>query len=111
MISYADAIAPRGKEWADVARPAQLPPASDWRIWFLLGGRGSGKTRAASEFVCDQIRRGLGRRIAVIGKTAKDPYRHDRGRERGPRRETAVGSGHAAGADEDADQVGRRCVR
>jgi len=34
------------------ARSDQWPPAgNDWFVWFLRGGRGSGKTRTASEFV------------------------------------------------------------
>lgn len=34
------------------ARPEQLPPPRDhaWRVWMLLGGRGSGKTRPAAEW-------------------------------------------------------------
>ena len=35
--------------WNDKARPDQLPPEGDWRIWYLMGGRGSGKTRAGAE--------------------------------------------------------------
>ncbi|WP_062217185.1 DNA-packaging protein [Aureimonas sp. D3] len=38
-------------EWAALARPAQLPPPGDWRQWLLIGGRGSGKTRAGAEWV------------------------------------------------------------
>ncbi|MGV0875805.1 terminase family protein [Martelella sp. FLE1502] len=41
------------KEWQFLARPEQLPPASDWRTWLLMGGRGSGKTRAGAEWVHD----------------------------------------------------------
>ncbi|WP_082653327.1 DNA-packaging protein [Aureimonas sp. AU22] len=37
--------------WALCARPAQLPPPGDWRQWLLIGGRGSGKTRAGAEWV------------------------------------------------------------
>lgn len=36
--------------WLLHARPEQLPPA-DTLIWFLLGGRGSGKTRTGGETV------------------------------------------------------------
>lgn len=33
-------------------RPAQRPPLqNDWLTWLILGGRGSGKTRAGSEWV------------------------------------------------------------
>lgn len=37
--------------WAFWARPNQLPPEGDWVIWVLSGGRGSGKTKAASEWL------------------------------------------------------------
>ncbi|MEH6718919.1 MAG: terminase family protein [Aurantimonas endophytica] len=37
--------------WHEVGRPAQLPPEGDWRQWLLIGGRGSGKTRAGAEWV------------------------------------------------------------
>lgn len=37
------------ENWRDQARPDQLPPTGDWRIWYLMGGRGSGKTRAGAE--------------------------------------------------------------
>lgn len=35
--------------WAP--REGQLPPAGDWKIWVITGRRGTGKTRAAAEFV------------------------------------------------------------
>src|SRR3954471_24754040 len=37
--------------WPFWARPDQLPPEGDWRTFLLLGGRGSGKTRASAEWV------------------------------------------------------------
>lgn len=39
------------REWLIQARDAQLPPSGDWRVWLILGGRGSGKTRAGAEWV------------------------------------------------------------
>jgi len=41
----------------------QLPPEGDWRTWLMLGGRGSGKTRAGAEWV----------RRAVEGATPREP--------------------------------------
>jgi len=38
-------------EWLLKARDAQLPPPAGWRTWLILGGRGSGKTRAGAEWV------------------------------------------------------------
>jgi phage terminase large subunit-like protein len=37
--------------WDYVARPQQLPPPGDWRIWLIMAGRGFGKTRAGAEWV------------------------------------------------------------
>ena len=37
--------------WLSKARAAQLPPQGDWRQWLIIGGRGSGKTRAGAEWV------------------------------------------------------------
>lgn len=40
----------RRRLWHDrAARPEQRLPDGDWRTWYLQGGRGSGKTRAAAE--------------------------------------------------------------
>ncbi|MDB5507331.1 MAG: Transfer Agent terminase protein [Devosia sp.] len=39
------------QHWPLWARPAQLAPAGDWTTWLVLGGRGSGKTRAGAEWV------------------------------------------------------------
>ena len=37
------------EKWVAKARPDQIPPEGNWRIWYLMGGRGSGKTRAGAE--------------------------------------------------------------
>jgi phage terminase large subunit-like protein len=91
-------------EWISWARDNQLPPcmapcdtrsssrpqgADSWRVWMLLGGRGSGKTRAGAEWVrsiacgddsfvapCESATRsrppGTSVRIALVGKTIHD---------------------------------------
>ncbi len=38
-------------DWSFWARPEQLPPKGKWTTWLLMGGRGSGKTRAGAEWV------------------------------------------------------------
>lgn len=43
------------------------PPGTDWLLWFLMGGRGSGKTRTGAEYV-RQMSKKVGR-IALIGAT------------------------------------------
>ena len=65
-------------DWIWQARPDQLPPAGDWRIWAFIGGRGAGKTRAGAEWV-RALALGLAPfaaepmgRIALIGETAHD---------------------------------------
>jgi len=45
---------PRAR-WRLTARPDQLPPDGDWRIWYIRGGRGSGKTRAGAQALADWI--------------------------------------------------------
>ena len=35
--------------WRSVARPEQLAPAAWHRVWYIRGGRGSGKTRTGAE--------------------------------------------------------------
>lgn len=63
--------------WAFWARGDQLPLDGSWRVWMILGGRGSGKTRAGAEWVREQAAglESLGRepaRIALVGKTLGD---------------------------------------
>jgi len=38
-------------QWGLFARPEQLPPDGDWRVWMVMAGRGFGKTRAGAEWV------------------------------------------------------------
>jgi phage terminase large subunit-like protein len=53
----------------------QLPPEGDWTTWVVLGGRGSGKTRAGAEWVRRQVEggtplaAGAARRVALVGET------------------------------------------
>lgn len=58
-------------DWRSTARPEQIAPAGDWTTWLLLGGRGSGKTRAAAEWLREQAAEG-GRRLAIVAPTAAD---------------------------------------
>jgi phage terminase large subunit-like protein len=61
--------------WNHTARSEQKPPEGDWRVWLLMGGRGSGKTRAGAEWVQElaagkTARPGL--RIALVAETLGD---------------------------------------
>jgi phage terminase large subunit-like protein len=59
-------------DWEFWARPSQLPPPGDWRVWLLLAGRGFGKTRSGAEFVRARVEAGLASRVALVGPTAAD---------------------------------------
>jgi len=62
--------------WHYKARPEQRAPDGDWSTWLVMGGRGSGKTRAGAEWVRAQVEgatplaKGTCRRVAMIGETA-----------------------------------------
>lgn len=58
-------------DWRFWARPAQLAPAGDWRVWLIMAGRGFGKTRTGAEWVREQISAGRNRG-ALVGPTAAD---------------------------------------
>jgi phage terminase large subunit-like protein len=58
--------------WPFWARGSQISPAQKWRTWLILGGRGSGKTRSAAEWVREQMENALCSRMALIGPTFAD---------------------------------------
>ena len=58
--------------WHLWARPSQLPPPGDWRVWLLMAGRGFGKTRAGAEWVRGFAESGAARSIALVGDTEED---------------------------------------
>jgi predicted phage terminase large subunit-like protein len=68
FASLADALE---GDWHHQARPAQIIPPGDWRVWLILAGRGWGKTRTGSEFIRSEVKAGCGR-IALVGATAAD---------------------------------------
>jgi len=59
-------------EWSYRARPQQLPPPGDWRVWLLLAGRGFGKTRTGAELVRARVGAYTARRIALVAPTEAD---------------------------------------
>ena len=56
--------------WEFWCRPDQQPPPGNWRTWLMLGGRGSGKTRSAAEWVRAEMESGRRRQIGVLAPTA-----------------------------------------
>ena len=58
--------------WIKKARPKQLPPAGDWRVWMILAGRGFGKTKCASEDCAAYALNHNDVRIGFVAATAKD---------------------------------------
>src|SRR3990167_6464904 len=59
-------------KWRQVARPNQIAPDGDWRIWLILAGRGFGKTRTINEWAIEQAEAMPGSRGAFVGGTAAD---------------------------------------
>ncbi len=57
--------------WPKWARREQKPPPGDWTTWLLMGGRGSGKTRAGAEWVRRLARRSISP-IALVGETMSE---------------------------------------
>lgn len=67
---------PKRLKWLSTARENQLPPEGTWWfIWFILAGRGFGKTRSGAEHVCDFIRENPGAEVGVIGRTDAEARR------------------------------------
>lgn len=62
------------RDWKFALRENQRPPQGLWRNWLLMGGRGSGKTRAGAEWVhALASREGPGDlRIALVAETLGD---------------------------------------
>ena len=54
------------------ARPSQLAPDGNWRVWLILAGRGFGKTRSGAEWVREQAESGRARRIALVAENAAE---------------------------------------
>jgi phage terminase large subunit-like protein len=56
-------------DWDVWARDDQRPPIGDWRTWFVMAGRGFGKTRMAAEWVRAQAEADGSLRIALVAAT------------------------------------------
>ncbi|MEI6520254.1 MAG: terminase family protein, partial [bacterium] len=58
--------------WPLWARPEQLAPTGDWRVWMILAGRGWGKTRTGAEWIRNMVQQGSARRVALVAPTYND---------------------------------------
>jgi phage terminase large subunit-like protein len=56
-------------DWDFWARTDQHPSRDDWRTWFVMAGRGFGKTRMAAEWVRAQAEADGSLRIALVAAT------------------------------------------
>jgi len=59
-------------EWPFGARPNQLSPDGEWRVWLVLAGRGFGKTRTGAEMIRARVTARTARRLALVAPTAGD---------------------------------------
>lgn len=59
-------------DWEFWARPNQLEPLGDWLVWFILTGRGFGKTRTGAELVRKKKESKLAKAIGLVAPTVAD---------------------------------------
>ncbi len=50
----------------------KVPQGDDWTVWLYLAGRGTGKTRSASEYITWMVMTNQAKRIALVGRTPAD---------------------------------------
>ncbi len=53
-------------DWRLWARPSQIAPEGDWRVWLVMAGRGFGKTRCGAEWVNEIAESCPDARIALV---------------------------------------------
>jgi len=58
--------------WINAARPEQITPQDDWRIWLILAGRGWGKTRTGAEDIASYALWTPNVRVGVVAPTYAD---------------------------------------
>lgn len=58
--------------WRFSARKAQRPPPGDWRVWYIRGGRGGGKTWTGAHQLGEWITQNPGRDWAIVAPTYGD---------------------------------------
>jgi len=64
---------PDEREPGAIEGGGQLPPPGSWTWWASIGGRGSGKTRSAAEWILEEAERlGRGCVIHLVGQSVDD---------------------------------------
>ncbi len=58
--------------WRITARTEQLPPEGNWRVWYVRGARGAGKTRTGAETLAKWIRESPPGDWAIVAPTDGD---------------------------------------
>ena len=56
-------------DWQVRARPEQKTPTVEFTFWLVMAGRGWGKTRTATEWIIEQVRKGY-TKLGLVGPTA-----------------------------------------
>lgn len=59
-------------DWRWIARPTQIEPAGDHRVWFICAGRGWGKSTTGIRWIAEGIDDGTGSPFGLIGPTRRD---------------------------------------
>ncbi|MDE2030413.1 MAG: DNA-packaging protein [Alphaproteobacteria bacterium] len=59
-------------QWLKAARPQQITPQGNWRVWLVMAGRGWGKTRTGAEDIAHYALWNDNIRAAVIAPTYAD---------------------------------------
>lgn len=62
----------QAERWAQQRRGEQTPPDEEWRVWYLMGGRGSGKTRTGAEWVSEEEAKQDPGEWAIVAPTFAD---------------------------------------
>ena len=59
-------------KWEDIARKNQLPPEGEWLTWFIMAGRGFGKTRSGAEYAKKILLEKENQRFALVSDSFAD---------------------------------------
>ena len=70
FLIAADLWDPPEAAWRKEAHAGQLPPPGKWRVWYVRGGRGGGKTWTGSNVLADWIREApAGSEFGIVAPT------------------------------------------